>query len=107
MPEGRGSINPDSNGELDKRRGFPPSPNASFPYRNNVNIKASDTLGQNSRSHINVSHKMLVWPGVVRHIRYEPINKSVVARTGVNEDAAWLCRPQPKSISRTSSMIGC
>jgi hypothetical protein len=54
-----------------------------------------------------VSHKMLVWPGVVRHIRYEPINKSVVAETGVNEDAAWLCRPQPKSISRTSSMIGC
>jgi hypothetical protein len=68
-PEGRDSINPDSRKGLDKRHGFPPSPNASFANPIHGTIQASDTLEHNSRSRISVSHKVLLWPGVVCYMR--------------------------------------
>jgi hypothetical protein len=69
LSEGRGSINLESKEGLDKRHGFPPSLNAPFANPNHSNIRASNNLEHNSRSHISVSHKVLLWPGVVRYMR--------------------------------------
>jgi hypothetical protein len=92
ISEGRGSINLELSEELEKRHGFAPSPNASFANPNHGNIQASDTLEQNSRSHISVSHKVLLWPGVVRYMRDSGIAEVAVtdlqriARLG----SSWL-----------------
>jgi hypothetical protein len=59
------SVDPILHGELGGSHGFPPSPTVLFPHLDLDELQTS----KDSRSHISVSHKVLLWPEVVRHIR--------------------------------------
>jgi hypothetical protein len=65
MSQWSGSRDPILHGELGEPRGFPPSPTVLFPHSDLDELQTS----KDSRSHISVSHKVLLWPEVVRHIR--------------------------------------
>jgi hypothetical protein len=60
IAEERGSIDPESSGELDQRHDFELSSNALFQNPDFGNLQASGASEQEPRSQISVSHKVLL-----------------------------------------------
>ncbi|KAM0698008.1 hypothetical protein Q7P36_002862 [Cladosporium allicinum] len=65
----RGATGPMSSGELKKRHRVSPPPFAQSQNPGYGQFQANRSSEQNSRSHISVSHKVLLWPAVVCHMR--------------------------------------
>jgi hypothetical protein len=68
MAEEKDSIDPDASGGLDQRHGFESPSNSSFRNSDYGNLQASGRFEHKPCSKISVSHKVLLWPAVVRYM---------------------------------------
>jgi hypothetical protein len=68
IAEERGSIDPDASGELDQRHSFESSSDASFRNPDYGNLQTSGSFEHKPCSKISLSHKVLLWPAVVRYM---------------------------------------
>jgi hypothetical protein len=90
-------VDPTLHGELGGSRDFPPSPTALFQHLDLDEFRTS----KDSRSHISVSHKVLLWPEVVRHIKETGI--AAVAAEAISDLQAILKSGSPWLLQRETS----
>jgi hypothetical protein len=90
-------VDPNLHGALGGSRDFPLSPTALFQHPDLDELRTS----KDSRSHISVSHKVLLWPEVVRHTRESGIAE--VAAEAISDLQSILKSGSPWLIQRETS----
>jgi hypothetical protein len=90
-------VEPILHGELGESCDLPPSPTALFQHLDLDELRAS----KDSKTHISVSHKVLLWPEVVRHIRESGIAE--VAAEAISDLQAILKSGSPWLLQRETS----